>query len=574
MSFFRKPTDDSSDDESDDDEYMSSSGSDTTGVVTADSKGPRPLDLDGSSSEVSDESDAEFSPQDLASSTSDISELIQPLSINAIANTIRKSDRLSISNRLHSIHEDSLFVQSVAEELGLPLIANERCGSWYVPPEKKGGSCYFKSTDGHFGCWSFSLRRLNLGLLEIIGKNAGCIIVDSTRRGKSIPDALSKTIPIWCAVMNSVLFSGRFDVELPDNAVSMSEAIQIGCLLDGFAQQLRELELETGRLAEMLHRPMKPVWITRDSNLWDSEYTGEDFYPVYLVSASKYLQKELQPRDSDVDGRNFVYIQGAGDDHEGWARGLLPVTYWKHHRQLLQAPEVDLPGLIDSIVTSQHAVKDNATLDGLSILRKLQGKIAICDINTYNTLTKVGFRVSGAIICSELGNKSENLLVSPAGPPTYRTAVPPNKHGSKLLRSKLHDIASFGERILSMDSSESGPLVVACDSGNDVSVGVALALICHLFDNQEKSTNGVNDLLSALAEYLVSTVIHRALTNCEQTIMNALKNAMAGLEGSEYLVIANGQGAVRADIVHISKENALMYVDTLESERESDLTIN
>jgi hypothetical protein len=31
------------------------------------------------------------------------------------------------------------------------------------------------------------------------------ILVDSTRSGKRIPDALSKTVPIWCAVINRAL---------------------------------------------------------------------------------------------------------------------------------------------------------------------------------------------------------------------------------------------------------------------------------------------------------------------------------------------------------------------------------
>lgn len=32
-----------------------------------------------------------------------------------------------------------------------------------------------------------------------------CIIVDSTRKGKRVPDALSKTIPIWCATINNAV---------------------------------------------------------------------------------------------------------------------------------------------------------------------------------------------------------------------------------------------------------------------------------------------------------------------------------------------------------------------------------
>lgn len=95
-----------------------------------------------------------------------------------------KRSTLSIHNRLISILVDAQFAEHVADAYGRPLIANERCGSWYIDPTQKCGSAYFKSTDGHTGVWKFSLRRLNLHLLEVIGKNDGCIIVDSTRRGK------------------------------------------------------------------------------------------------------------------------------------------------------------------------------------------------------------------------------------------------------------------------------------------------------------------------------------------------------------------------------------------------------
>lgn len=80
---------------------------------------------------------------------------------------------LSAHNRLSSIEKDALFVEQIASKLCLPVIANERCGSWYISPQQKAGSAYFKSTDGHFGQWAFSKRRLNLQVLNIIQKYEG-----------------------------------------------------------------------------------------------------------------------------------------------------------------------------------------------------------------------------------------------------------------------------------------------------------------------------------------------------------------------------------------------------------------
>ena len=177
-----------------------------------------------------------------------IDSLIFPIASQNFSQTLSafKRSRLSIRHRISSILEDSAFVCEVSADYGLPLVANERCGSWYIPPWNKKGSVYFKSTDGHHGQWKFSMRRINLQLLEIAEKNHGlargllrfdlanelysAVLVDSTRRGKTMPDALSKTVPIWCAVMNRFLFpqsNTSHRLHTPPNVVSKSEHTQI-----------------------------------------------------------------------------------------------------------------------------------------------------------------------------------------------------------------------------------------------------------------------------------------------------------------------------------------------------------
>jgi tRNA A64-2'-O-ribosylphosphate transferase len=119
--------------------------------------------------------------------------------LNTLLTDLKRAN-LSIRNRLRSILQDAEFVRQAyaalgglsqdesaarpqkptldepgrpAEAVGRPLVANERCGSWYVRPSDKGASAYFKSTDGHDDAWKFSTRRLNLHLLEVIGKHDG-----------------------------------------------------------------------------------------------------------------------------------------------------------------------------------------------------------------------------------------------------------------------------------------------------------------------------------------------------------------------------------------------------------------
>ncbi len=50
-----------------------------------------------------------------------------------------------------------------------------------------------------------------------------------------MPDALSKTVPIWCYVLNRALFSGStvdHDLHTPPGSVSRSEHLQISNRLD------------------------------------------------------------------------------------------------------------------------------------------------------------------------------------------------------------------------------------------------------------------------------------------------------------------------------------------------------
>lgn len=52
-----------------------------------------------------------------------------------------------------------------------------------------------------------------------------------------MPDALAKTIPIWCVVINRLLFPENktgFDLFTPRDVVSASEHVQIEARINGF----------------------------------------------------------------------------------------------------------------------------------------------------------------------------------------------------------------------------------------------------------------------------------------------------------------------------------------------------
>lgn len=114
-------------------------------------------------------------------------------SLSTVLTTLRRNN-LTIHNRLTSCLADADFVLRVraafspespaaAAASGItssrPLVANERCGSWYVRPGDKGESAYFKSTDGHERAWKFSTRRLNLHVVDLIEKHDGYVTIQN-----------------------------------------------------------------------------------------------------------------------------------------------------------------------------------------------------------------------------------------------------------------------------------------------------------------------------------------------------------------------------------------------------------
>lgn len=105
-----------------------------------------------------------------------------------------KRRECGLYNCINSVLADAAFVREIAALYpGFPVLANLRCGLWYVP--EPAGTCYFKSTDGHFGKWAFSLTRLNLHLARLAAREGGVLIVDATRRGKTFPVRLVACAP-------------------------------------------------------------------------------------------------------------------------------------------------------------------------------------------------------------------------------------------------------------------------------------------------------------------------------------------------------------------------------------------
>ncbi|KAF8246339.1 initiator tRNA phosphoribosyl transferase [Wilcoxina mikolae CBS 423.85] len=425
-------------------------------------------------------------------------------------NHIRRSTR-SLRNRLHSIFTDSLFVAAVARAYSLPLIPNARAGDWYVPPLQRavGGSTYFKSTDGHTNEWGFSLRRLNLGLLSIAGEHNGAILVDSTRRGKRFPDSLAKTVPIWISVLNAALFPDLFPTPIlytSPLAVSPHEAAAIEKLLPRFLREFLELGLDLAVLRGHITKPLRPLFITPASPLPSEAPQFEEFTPLVLVTASRMMKGE---------GTEGEYIQGAGDDHEGWAStsGLTSGIFWAHHESILAADEDGISAAVSAAVTAGVANLAGEA-EGITLVKPTDNIF----ISSLATMTRGNLTTSVIVNCSH----------TPLPQATINTPIPPGKRGNKALRlaapgliTDLTDAVAGGRNI-----------VFICDSGDDVAPAVALILLSLYYNHdgtylhQQRDTIDKTHIKRRLA--WISTA--RPTANPARGLLNAVNSVLMGRE--------------------------------------------
>lgn len=282
-----------------------------------------------------------------------------------------------------------------------------------------------------------------------------------------MPDALSKTIPIWSSVLNHLLFPDLphcHDLYTPPKAVSQSEHAQITALLSSFVASLEALNLSIEPLKSQISKPLRPIWVTPDSNLVTTDNVFDDFHPIICCTVSR--------RVAGGELSEGGYIQGAGDDTENWAHGLTPSIFWANRAALLSTPEVDLPDLIELLVgqsASAGAVGDMICLKPTSCLfvSTLSG---IADTGTAACVVSLLPKVTD----ESTWHISATRLVVGLGP---------HKVGSRNLRTALPAITAFVEKHLATakEKQHEHRIILACESGKDLSIGTALTLLCLFF---------------------------------------------------------------------------------------------
>ncbi|KKY20476.1 putative trna a64-2o-ribosylphosphate transferase [Diplodia seriata] len=323
-----------------------------------------------------------------------------------------------------------------------------------------------------------------------------------------MPDALSKTVPIWCAIWNALLFPSpdpTIPLHLPPTTVSASEHAQIASLLPSFLAAARALNLPLDRLRGLVKKPLRPLWVTRDSPLpnddddegeaegegeaeAEAEEEGEgdksafpDFHPVILCTASRRV-----PGGEASEGG---YVQGAGDDSEGWACGLTAPLWWEHAEALLGASEAELPGVIGGLVAGAGVQgRGGGGVDAAAAVVQMAPAewVWVCAAEALREeATKQHF--DAVIECGGGDGAPDEALARRLPKGGYlHLKCGTGKLGSRDLRNEVSKIEGFVRR-RRLDAATK--LAICCQTGKDLSVGVALAVLCLYADDEGKCTH-------------------------------------------------------------------------------------
>ena len=171
------------------------------------------------------------------------------------------------------------------------------------------------------------------------------------------------------------------------------------------------------------------------------------------------------------------YIQGAGDDSEGWSSGLTPTLFWRHSERLLAAAEEDIPSLIQDLTTTDqdHSAADSGAVKVGSTRLYLGALKSAAQTEQYDGIVTCGGTASP---------KPDRETKEHTGKRTLDLLCGDGKLGSRALRSQLPRIPPF---IAGLPDYGSPPKILfVCPTGKDLCVGIALAVLCLFFDDDCK----------------------------------------------------------------------------------------
>lgn len=282
--------------------------------------------------------------------------------------------------------------------------------------------------------------------------------------------------------MNRLLFPQHTNFNAlctPRDVVSRSEHAQIEDRLTQMVQAAKTLRLDLDSFwAKLNGKPMRLDWIRPGTQLAKEPFMkpcGANL--VICCTASSSDSSHLQ---GSAD-----YVQGAADDSESWSLGLDPAAFWAHQEEFLSASEDGLPALIE------HKIVQNAKQTAIRapVLIRPTDRLSI---GNNQAIAGSGPNFDIIIMCTPQPDESMEESVKHG---CIILECTTGKVGSRQLRMRLPVLETMGSVL-----GPSSRVLVTCETGRDIAVGVALAVICLFFQDdgklQPEVASGVRPVLS------------------------------------------------------------------------------
>jgi len=420
--------------------------------------------------------------------------------LHVLQRRVRQSNRTLLCH-LRSIAEDAQTVLELCSALPpwLPVYGNLRNGLWYtgeLSAEQRSRTCYFKSTDGHERNLLFNAStRLNLDVAATAGEYGAVVIVDSTKQGKAFPDSMRVTIPLWCAVINKlvfpespVMFAPPDDMISPLLAAHIRET-RVQEIIAGLSTDIRSL-ITSSLGGGQLSSPLKPIWIFPDaegvlewrgesaeaafSTPWSQESKRlelDGFCAVFLLSCSG------AKRARHVSEQSWEYIQGAGDDEEHWApAGFTPQVFWANRHRILQSDDhVEVQEEAELVVREQVLSTSSPTFSmGASNIH--------LHLNARHSLVSEWGGAAAILI------GGSDLAESAAGVALHKFPLSSLRGDKSKTHAAFRDLVSFYHAQLSSTNDAPRVLIASLsEASNEAALAILLVLLATFFNDKDFS---------------------------------------------------------------------------------------
>mmetsp|Transcript_21254 Transcript_21254/g.29794 ORF Transcript_21254/g.29794 Transcript_21254/m.29794 type:complete len:549 (-) Transcript_21254:124-1770(-) len=366
-------------------------------------------------------------------------------------------------------------------------------------------------------------------------RSGGTIIVDASV-SKTLPDSFSRTLPVWCTVINRVTsyyrrqFSNKKNeceskdnlwwdngLYTPSSIVSQEERLEICNVLDGHVRSVLDsgVILDPNFLVNILQKPLRCWWISNCHHLQNMENSRNQCNYTSLQEQCERIIQEAQnytcilcvscsgspvcfPHNCDNPcpthinvGTEYSYVPGAGDDEESWSRGLTPSLFWQHHREILDnvitADQTNIS--IDKIVGRERKLKEQSIegavgedaylsctgigLTGISIGSRISGKPSMCWKHFDCIINVTTNEYDG------MSSSVQSFCNIPRGKYYIQMPVKEGKKDRSELEKYMPVAMIF---IFEHCIIRKRKLLVHCAQGRDRSVAVVLSALCIFFD--------------------------------------------------------------------------------------------